>query len=124
MNSIDLRLVGPNLRRALIAEPPIKRVWVMTVSVKFFANVKKLMGKSEIRLHIDPSKHISIKDILQEIARYENKELLPLLSDAEGVPLGAVRVVLNGKIVHSPGSFETTVQDGDKIAIFPLLAGG
>lgn len=96
----------------------------MTISIKFFANVKKLMGKGEITLNLAPSKHYSIRDILQEIARSENKELFHLTSEAQGVPIGSVRIVLNGNIIHSFGGLEKTVHDGDRIAIFPLLAGG
>ena len=96
----------------------------MTIHIKFFANVKKSMGKDEITLNLAPSKHYSIRDILKEIERSENKELFHLSSEAQGVPIGSVRIVLNGKIIHSFGELETTVHDGDRIANFPLLAGG
>ena len=96
----------------------------MIIGIRFFANVKKFMGKGEITLNLAPSKHYSIRDILKEIERSENKELFHLTSDAQGVPIGSVRVVLNGKIIHSFGGLEKTVHDGDRIAILPLLAGG
>ena len=36
----------------------------MAVTVKFFANVRKLMGKEEITFDLDPSKRYTIKDVL------------------------------------------------------------
>ena len=96
----------------------------MTVSVKFFANVKNVMGEEEIILDLDPSRQYSIKDILKEITRSGNKGSSTLTTDGKGTPLKSVRVVLNGKIIHSLNGDETTVQNGDRITIFPLLAGG
>ncbi|MCG2722933.1 MAG: MoaD family protein [Thermodesulfovibrionales bacterium] len=96
----------------------------MTVIVKFFANVKKLIGKDEMTLNLAPSRHYRIRDILQEIAEYQNKDISPLFTKEQGIHLRTVRVVLNGRIIYSLDSLEATVQDGDRIAIFPLLAGG
>jgi len=95
----------------------------MTVSVKFFVSVKELMGKGEITLNLAPTRHYSISDILQEIARSENKEISPFFSETQGIHLRSLRVVINGRIIHSIESLETTVQDGDRIAIFPSIAG-
>ena len=82
------------------------------------------MGKEELKLDLDHSKRYSIKDVLSEIARLENKELATLPIETKGIPHRAIRLVLNGKIIHSRKGLETEVQDGDRIAIFPLLAGG
>lgn len=75
-------------------------------------------------LSFSPSRKYSIRDILKEIERTEKKDLFPVLFGSQGVPLRSVRVVLNGKIIHSLDSNEMIVRDGDHIAIFPLLAGG
>jgi molybdopterin synthase sulfur carrier subunit len=96
----------------------------MAVKVRFFANVKQIMGKEEVTLNLAPSKRYRIKDILREIARSENKDLSTVLVEAQGRSRGTVRIVLNGKVVHSLDGLETTIKDGDEIAIFPLLAGG
>ena len=96
----------------------------MTVSVKFFANVRTFMGKEKIALSLAGSRKYSIREILAEIERTEKKSLFPLIFESEEVPLRSVRVVLNGKIIHSLESNEKMIQDGDHIAIFPLLAGG
>jgi MoaD family protein len=96
----------------------------MTVSVKLFANVRTLMGKEEITLNLDPSRNYTIKDILQIITQSQKKELSTMLIEVEGKSRGAVRVLVNGEEIHSLDGSETTVQDGDRISIFPLLGGG
>lgn len=97
---------------------------MITVSVKFFANVRQLMGKDEITLNLNPSKSYSTRDILREITETEDKELSIMLIEVQGKSRGAVRVVVNGKEIHSLDGLETTVQNGDRITIFPLLGGG
>lgn len=96
----------------------------MTVQVRFFANVKQLMGKEGVTFNLDASKSYSIRDILKEIARSENKELSTMLVEVEGKSRGAVRIIVNGVGVHVLDGLKTKVQDGDLITIFPLLAGG
>lgn len=96
----------------------------MTVTVKFFANVRQLMGKKEITLYLDPSKHYTIKDILKKIAASENKELSTMLLQVQGELRATARIVVSGKEIHFLDGLDTKVQDGDCITIFPLLAGG
>ena len=96
----------------------------MTVHVRFFANVKQIMGKEGVTFNLDASKSYSIRDILKEIARSENKELSTMLIEVEGKSRGAVRIIVNGEEIHFLDGLETKVQDGDRITIFPLLAGG
>jgi molybdopterin converting factor small subunit len=88
-----------------------------------FVSIKELMGKSEMTLNLAPTRHYSISYILQEIARSENKEISLFFSETEGVHLRCVRFVINGRIIYSIDTLETTVQDGDRIAIFPSIAG-
>ena len=96
----------------------------MAVKVRFSSNVKQLVGKDELALRLDPSKTYTIRDILEEITRLENKELSIMLIEEEGRSRGTVRVVVNGREIHYLEGLETKIRDGDSIAIFPLLAGG
>ena len=84
----------------------------------------RLMGKEELVLDLDPSKRYTLKDILLEVMRAENKDLSTVLLEVKGESRGAVRVVVNGKEIRSLDGFEATIQNGDCITVFPLLAGG
>jgi molybdopterin synthase sulfur carrier subunit len=96
----------------------------ITINVRFFANVKQTMGKEGVTLNLDASKSYSIRDILREITKSENKELSTMLIEMEGKYRGVVRIVVNGEEIHFLDGLETKVQHGDRITIFPLLAGG
>jgi MoaD family protein len=96
----------------------------MAVSVRFFANVRQLMGKDEMTLDLDPSRRYTVRDILTEITRSENKDLSSLLVEVKGQSRGTVRVVVNGREIRSLDGSEAPIEDGDCITIFPLLAGG
>jgi molybdopterin converting factor small subunit len=89
----------------------------VSVSIRFYANVKKQVGDSEIELNLDPSREYSIKDVLREIG---------LLGGAEGEDgtRKKHRVLINGRMIHSLDESEVLIKDGDSIAVFPLLAGG
>ena len=96
----------------------------MTVRVKFFANVRQLMGKDELILNLDPSKTYNIRDILREVTQSENKDLSTMLLEVDGKSRGAVRILVNGEQIHSLIGLDTTIDDGAQITIFPLLGGG
>jgi molybdopterin converting factor small subunit len=96
----------------------------MAVTGKFFANVRKLMGKEEITFDLDPSKRYTIKDVLRHVTESENKDLSTLLLEVKGESRGTVRVVVNGKEIRSLDGSQATIQNGDCITIYPLLAGG
>jgi molybdopterin synthase sulfur carrier subunit len=96
----------------------------MSISVKFFANVRELMGRKEVTLDLDPSKHYTVQEVLREITAFENKSLSTLLLEVKGEYRGTVRVVVNGTEIRSLDDSQTTIQDGDRISIYPLLAGG
>jgi molybdopterin synthase sulfur carrier subunit len=96
----------------------------MAVSVRFFANVRQLMGKDEMTLDLDPSRRYTVRDILTEITRSEKKDLSSLLVEVKGQSRGTVRVVVNGREIRSLDGSEATIENGDSITIFPLLAGG
>jgi molybdopterin synthase sulfur carrier subunit len=96
----------------------------MGVCIRFYANIRQLMGKDEIILNLDPSRRYTVRDVLEEIVRSEHKELSTMLIEVEEKARGTVRILVNGDEVRSLDGAETTVRDGDRITIFPLLGGG
>lgn len=96
----------------------------MAVRVRFFANVRQFMGKDEVTLDLTPSRQYTVKDVLEEIMRSENKDLSTILLESNGESRGTVRVVVNGKEIRSLNGSRTAIHDGDRITIYPLLAGG
>lgn len=93
------------------------------VTVKFFANIEIFIGRKEITVALDDSKQQTIADVITEITRLEGKDLKSKLMDDHGRSRGAVRIVLNDKLLHRD-PFETSVRSGDMIWVFPLAVGG
>ena len=92
----------------------------MAVNVKFFANFREIVGKGEVS--------VSAKDVgglLEELMRdygglkkalfknYESKELKKF-----------VNIFVNGRGIRELNGLNTTLKDGDTVAIFPPVAGG
>jgi sulfur-carrier protein len=96
----------------------------MKVQVKFFANVQQWIGKEEIQLQLDPSGVYKVRDLLREIADREKMDLSALLKEDLDDSRAKVRVIINGKGIHTLDGLDTVIQDGDQIALFPLLGGG
>jgi MoaD family protein len=96
----------------------------MAVRVRFFANVKQRMGTGEMNIELSPCKRYTVRDILDEVTDSGQKKIYSLPIEGDDAPLKAVRVVLNGKLVHRLDGMENPVRNGDQLDIFPLLAGG
>jgi molybdopterin converting factor small subunit len=95
----------------------------ITVTVRFFANVELFMGKKETALTLDDSNEPTVGDVIAEISRLEGKDLEGMVTDDQGKSRGAVRVVLNDKLLYRD-PLQARVKNGDRISIFPLVVGG
>ena len=61
---------------------------------------------------------------MREIAQIEKVDLSALLKEDQDDSRATVRVIVNGKGIHTLDGLDTAIQDGDQIALFPLLGGG
>ncbi len=96
----------------------------MGVKVRFLGTIRQSVGKDQLILSLDPCKTYKIGDILREVIESGGKDLSTILVEMQKKSRETVRVIVNGKEISSLDGFETEVQDGDQITIFPLLAGG
>ena len=96
----------------------------MSVTVKFFGNIRRVMGKEQLMLSLDPSRTYRIGDVLRDIIEPGGDEISAMLVEMQKKSRETVRVIVNGKEISSLEGFETEVQDGDQITIFPLVGGG
>lgn len=92
----------------------------MSIRVKLFATLQEIAGINEIYIEADDvmalleqlvSKFGKLKDEIFE--DYERRKVRP-----------RVKVMVNGYNIDHLKGFETRLVDGDRVAVFPVLAGG
>ncbi len=94
----------------------------MKVTVRFWANIKQIAGRGELDIELSSCPNCSLEAILDEVNKHTSSRLCGYDSVREdGVP---VRILVNGKLVHSLEKNNVEIVDGDSVTIFPLLASG
>jgi len=92
----------------------------MTVRVKLFANLQELAGTREIQMDAD-----DVAFLLQKLTEnypalneeiWKNKEKSMLVD--------RIKIMVNGRNIDFLDGLATRLREGDRIAIFPLIAGG
>lgn len=81
----------------------------MKIKVKFFASYREAVGKSEVEVDIKEKTDIST---LLEVLKSEHPELGKLIEP----------VIIS--INREYASYDTTLKDGDEVAILPPVSGG
>ena len=89
------------------------------VTLKFFATLRDLIGRKEIRVEAD-----KVEDALIKASKLTNVDLIKELIDENRNPKKAVIILVNGRnIVHLEG-IDTSLNNGDTVSIFPPVGGG
>jgi molybdopterin converting factor small subunit len=93
----------------------------MSVKIRFMANTRDLFDKEEVELQLGTVTEPTARDVLMAVAEAEDRDLSGLLRAGEGGSWSTVRVVRNGRVLHS---LDAQVADGDVLVLFPLLGAG
>lgn len=93
----------------------------MTVIVKFFANFREITGKEQ-----ESVKGVgNISSLLNELVRkFGNKLAKQLYSPGAQELLESVNILVNGRGISFLRGLNTSLKDGDVVAIFPPVSGG
>jgi molybdopterin synthase sulfur carrier subunit len=91
------------------------------LELRFFATFRAAVGQKELRRAFDAD--ATVGDVLAGIEA-EYPELVGELLDDDGDIQPQLSVLKNGReVVHLDGP-ETAVADGDRVSVFPPVAGG
>ncbi len=93
----------------------------MAVIVKFFANFREITGKEQ-----ESVKGVgNISSLLDELVRrFGDKLAKQLYSPGARELLETVNILVNGKGISFLRGLNTSLKDGDVVAIFPPVSGG
>jgi molybdopterin synthase sulfur carrier subunit len=92
----------------------------MIVHIKAFANFRDILGK-ELQVEIDDGS--TVKDLLDRLCS-SHPRLKTALFEESGRVREYVILMKNRKDIDSFDGLETTLSDGDEVAILPPVAGG
>jgi len=95
----------------------------LQVSVRFFTVLREITEKKEQTLTF--TKTATINNVLRQLAKQYGKGFKEYVYDAKtGEPKGFLQFLVNGKSIVTPNLLETTLSDGDVLAIIPPVGGG
>ena len=91
------------------------------LELRFFATFREAVGQKTIEREFDADADVG--DVLAAIEA-EFPELVGEILDGDGDVQPQLTVLRNGReVVHIDGT-ETTLEDGDRVSVFPPVAGG
>ncbi|MDH7509208.1 MAG: MoaD family protein [Methanomassiliicoccales archaeon] len=92
----------------------------MTVRVKLFATLQEIAGVNEIYIEAD-----DVMSVLEQLVQKFSKLKGEIFEDYEARKVRPrVKVMVNGYNIDHLRGFDTRLVDGDRVAVFPVLAGG
>lgn len=92
----------------------------MHLELRFFASFREEVGQKILEREYDADA-VSVGDVLEELTS-EHPDLD--LFEEPGELRGFVSIMKNGRDVTHLDGLETPLEDGDKLSVFPPVAGG
>jgi molybdopterin synthase sulfur carrier subunit len=92
----------------------------MTVKIRFFARFRELLGTDILT---DVTAGTTLRSLITTISQ-RNPEGHAAIFDENGTFHEFVILMKNGKRIELGDAADTSVADGDEIAVFPPVAGG
>ena len=89
--------------------------------VKIFATLRQLVGEKEVEVRVDAGD--TVRNVLEKLTA-EYPALRERLLDSDGNLQGSITVFINGRSIELLDGLNSTIQESDQLAVFPLLAGG
>lgn len=92
----------------------------MHLELRFFASFREAVGGKILEREYD-AEPVAVRDVLEELTNeYADLDLF----DRSGELRDFVSVMKNGRdVIHLDG-LDTPLEDGDKLSVFPPVAGG
>lgn len=96
----------------------------MEVKIRFFTNLREIVGNREETLTFAQGEPVTINFVLQVLSEKYGSRFTDYLYDSTGRPKNFLQFLVNGISVSTLDGFETILKDGDVLAILPPVGGG
>jgi sulfur-carrier protein len=95
------------------------------VKVRFFTNLREIVGKREETLTFGSGEKVTVDSILKLLSNKYGSPFTEYVYDAEkGQPKGFLQFLLNGTSTSTLNGLQTELRDGDVLAVLPPVGGG
>ena len=96
----------------------------MEVKIRFFTNLREIVGKREETLMFSQAEPITISLALKMLSEKYGEQFNEYLYSSTGQPKGFLQFLINGTSASTLKGLETPLKDGDVLAILPPVGGG
>lgn len=95
----------------------------MPINVRVFATFRDLLGLKELELEVGPEENLKLIDLLERLfQKFGEKFRNKMLENGNIKP--QVNIMINGRNIKFLDGLNSSLKDGDIVAIFPPVAGG
>jgi len=100
-------------------------VWLLKLSVRFFAALRELIGKKEESLEFSDHEEVTVEKGLKRLAELYGKDFVEYVFDGKtGEIQSYLTPLVNGRSITTLDGLKTKLMDGDVLAILPPVGGG
>lgn len=97
----------------------------MEVKVRFFTNLREIVGKREENLKFPDSEKANVNLVLKSLSKKYGAPFTEYVYDAKtGLPKNFLQFLVNGTSTSALKGLETELKAGDVLAILPPVGGG
>ena len=97
----------------------------MEVKVRFFTNLREIVGKREETLTLAGNAKVTVDLVLKALSKKYGASFTEYVYDGKtGQPKGFLQFLVNGTSTSTLKGLETELKDGAVLAILPPVGGG
>ena len=97
----------------------------MEVKVRFFTNLREIVGKREETLSFANDKKVTVDLVLKTLSEKYGAPFTEYVYNGKtGQPKGFLQFLVNGNSTSTLNGLKTDLKEGDVLAILPPVGGG
>jgi molybdopterin synthase sulfur carrier subunit len=97
----------------------------VNVKVRYFTNLREIVGKREETLTFFSSEKVTVFSILKNLSNQYGEPFEEYVYDSDtGQPRNFLQFLINGTSTSTLNGQQTELKDGDVLAILPPVGGG
>ncbi len=95
----------------------------MKVSVRLFTTLRELAGRGEETLEFN-LRSVTVQEVLETLVKRHGRAFREYLYDDKNRVREHLQLLVNGRSVNLIGDLETSLKEGDVVAVVPPVGGG